>query len=200
MYLLIFNINFYFLIVICLTSTSLLLATLRTKFHLFIACTLLYSFLGFYFNLDGMMLVLLTTEFTVILIFLMTYMQLYAKHDFMVKSTFSMLPVVAVLCLTPIYNFSETFFYYVSYYKLCNHIVSSDFYVIYYLLFEKLPLLVIIVTLAISLFSLFFIILFFNIKLVKNTGNANLKSINFLRKQNLTKQTSFKTRLYTFQN
>jgi hypothetical protein len=151
-------------------------------------------------DLDGIFLVFITAEFTIFLLFLMTYLQLYSNYNFTITKL-NFWPLVIFFGLF-IVNYSplNSFYHYNSFYKTINHVVSSDFYILYYFLFEKLPLLVIILTVVISLFSLFFIVMYFSMKLVKLESQKNIKNLYFLRKQVLVKQTTFSSKLYTFQN
>jgi len=151
-------------------------------------------------DLDGIMLVMLTTEFTIVLLFLMTYIQLYANYSFLTnKYTYKYLVFVLLLFFLQAYP-GNIYMYHNSYYKLTNHIVASDFYILYHFLFDSLPILVLFLTLIISFFSFFFIVLYFSLKLTKLMSTKDVKSLHFLRKQNMLKQTSFKSNLYTFQN
>lgn len=200
MYSLMFNFSFYLLISLLLVSVLTLFATLRKRFFFFMLVVILFSMWGFLLDLDGMMLVLLTAEFTIVLLFLMTYIQLYSNYNFIAGSS----KVYYLLAFTPLaiwyYTPLHSVHFYTSYYTAINHVVASDFFILYYFLFDKLPILVILMTLIISFFSLFFIVVYFNLKLVKNAGRKASKDLYFLRKQTLTKQTSFNTRVYTFQN
>lgn len=195
-----FNFSFYLLLTLVLVAVIMLFASLRKRFFFFILLVIIFSVWGFLLDLDGMMLVLLTAEFTIVLLFLMTYIQLYSNYQFInngisYKFLLLLLPPL-VICYTPLYSFS----FYSNYYTSINHIVASDFFILYYFLFDKLPSLVILMTLIISFFSLFFIVLYFNLKFTKNLKALGTKNLYFLRKQTLVKQTSFNTRLYTFQN
>ena len=193
--------NFSFYLIICLTIISLtfLSSTLRKKFILFVLLVVFFSIWGFSFDLDGIFLVFLTAEFTIFLLLLMTYMQLYSNYTFL-SSNVSYYFVIFLIFYLFIFNTSETFYTNVSFYKALNHFVSSDFFILYYFLFEKMPILVIFLTLIISFFSLFFIIMYFSLKLTKLKLQKRLKSFHFLRKQVLSKQTNFSSRTYTFQN
>lgn len=194
------NFSFYLFLVLVITSYTLLYTTLRKKFFFFIIIIITYAVWGFMLNLDGMMLVMLTAEFTIILLFLMTYIQLYSNYSFITKQ-FSYKYIFGFLILFLfLFQAPNVFFNSVSYYKLINHIVASDFYILYYFLFDKLPIIVVFLTLIISFFSLFFIILYFSLKLTKLESTKNTKSLYFLRKQNLAKQTEFRASLHTFQN
>lgn len=151
-------------------------------------------------DLDGMMLVLLSAEFTIVLLFLMTYIQLYSNYTFLAGSGkwryIGFFGALLPLFYTPLHTFS----FYVSFYSSISHIVASDFFILYFFLFDKLPILVIFMTLVISFFSLFFIVVYYNLKLVKNSNRKSSKDLFFLRKQTLTKQTNFNTRVHAFQN
>jgi hypothetical protein len=197
-YNLILNTSFYLFIFIVLTSFIFLFIDLRRKFLFFILLIICYSIWGFMLDLDGIMLVFLTAEFTIFLLFLMTYLQLYGNFSFMAQKINYLL---LIICFLPLFFYSPlfSFYFYNSFYKSLFHVVSSDFYILYYFLFEKLPLLVILITLIISFFSLFFIILYFNLKIAKLNLTKSTKNLYFLRKQQLLKQTNFSSKLYTFQ-
>lgn len=195
-----FNFSFYLFLTIILVSVTLLFTSLRKKFLYYILGVVLFAVWGFLLDLDGMMLVLLTTEFTIILLFLMTYAQLYSNYTFIKFTVNYRYLLIFFVILLFVYEPLNTFYFYSCYYKSINHVVSSDFYILYYFLFEKLPLLVILMTLIISFFSLFFIVAYYSMKLVKLDAHKSLKNLYFLRKQNLIKQTAFTTKVYTFQN
>ena len=146
-----------------------------------------------------MFLILLTAEFTILLLFFMTYTQLYSQFNFFIQKKLSK-KIIIVLVLIPVFSDLTPNLYYVNFYQSLTHVVTSDFFIIYYLLFDKLPLLTIFITLIISLFSLFFILIYFTLKSVKNEERYKVKQLYFLRKQNLQKQTNFSSKLYTFQN
>lgn len=146
------------------------------------------------------MLVLLTAEFTIFLLFLMTYTQLYENFNFLsIKKPKNVYVFVISLCLLFQGSYVGTL-YYINFYNLLSHTVSSDFFILYYLLFDILPSITIFVTLIIGLFSLFFIALYFNLKLIKMKNDIKVQSVFFLRKQNTIKQTNFKVNIHTFQN
>lgn len=197
-YSLISNLSFYLVIALTLISLNFLAATLRKKFILFILVVIAFSIWGFIFDLDGIFLVFLTAEFTIFLLLLMTYLQLYSNYTFL-SPQISYYLSIPILFYFFVFNHSNSFYTYTSFYKALNHFVSSDFFILYYFLFEKMPILVIFLTLIISFFSLFFIIMYFSLKLTKLKSQKASKSLHFLRKQLLTKQANFSSKLYTFQ-
>ena len=181
-------------------SINFLLVTLRLKLIFFILITLVCSIWGFLYNLDGMMLILLTAEFTIFLFFLMTYTQLYENFIFLTKKLNSKWIIFIFFYFIVNKLGYNTGVYFTNFYNSTTYLISSDFFIIYYLLFDSLPVLTIFITLIIGLFSLFFIALYFNFKLIKLTNHMSFKNILFLRKQNMLKQTKFKSSIYTFQN
>jgi len=157
LYGLLLNFSFYLFTIIIFVSLVLLFTSLRKKFMFFILVVLSYSIWGFLLDLDGMMLVLLTTEFTIVLLFLMTYIQLYHNFSFVTFYVNYRYLAIFLIFFIIFYEPLNSFYFYTNYYQSVTHIVSSDFYILYHFLFEKLPLLVILMTLIISFFSLFFI-------------------------------------------
>lgn len=171
---------------------------IRFKFLYFILLVISYAILGFLFNLDGMMLVVLVAEFTIILLFFMTYMQLYTNFSFLSKNFKTYFFGVLVV----VFFFSDSIhlnYFYVSFYKSINYIVSTDFFILFYILFINSKFFVIFITLILTFFSLFFILLYFYLKEVKNCTKIYTNNLYFLRKQSLLKQTNYFNNLCSFQ-
>lgn len=153
------------------------------------------------YDLDGLFLILMVSEFTIFLVLLMTYLQLYNNFSFLVKvqsKKYLWLPFVVILL-----NFTDSSavsLHFISIYKSLSLNLSTDFFLLYYLLFDKITLITVFLILIISFFSLFFIILYFFLKLTKQSEFKIFKTQYFLRKQALSKQIVFKNSLYAFQN
>ena len=199
-YLLSFNLSFYLFLSITFWSIFLLVSDLRKKFISFILVVFLFSVFGFVHDLDGIFVIFLIAEFTIFLVFLMSYTQLYSSYSFISSKIRVSSIIVIVIAILFNYNSTNSFYFYSSYYNSLNSIISSDFYILYHLLFDQMPVLTLIVILIISFFSLFFIIMYFSLKLVKSFSKINYKNVYWLRKQSLLKQTTFLNKLYTFQN
>lgn len=194
-----FNITSYLLVLLILLVFFFCSCNLRYKITLFILITILLTVVGCLLDLDGIFLVFLTAELTIILLLIMVYLQVYKTSLFESQRN----PVIvlgSILVISIFLAHTNQFFYHINYYRAISFIVSSDFFLLYYLLFEKLVIGTLYVILIISLFSLFFICLYFNLKLTKVTKQIELKNIYFLRKQVLHKQTNFSQNLYSFQN
>ncbi len=199
-YLLSLNLSFYLFLFILFWSIFLLFCDLRKKFISFILVIVLFSILGFLHDLDGVFIIFLIAEFTIFLVFLMSYTQLYNNFTFLTtKVNFSISFIVIFIFLIN-YKINNTFHFFHSYYNSLTYIVSGDFYILYYLLFDQLPLITFIIIFIISFFSLFFIIMYFSLKLVRSFQSSDSKNLYFLRKQVLLKQTTFSNKVYTFQN
>ena len=199
-YLLSLNLSFYLFLSIMFWSIFLLFSDLRKKFISFILVIFLFSVFGFLHDLDGIFIIFLIAEFTIFLVFLMSYTQLYFNYSFVTSKLNTSILLIVIIGVLFNYNISNSFHFYHSYYNSLNYIISSDFYILYYLLFDQMPVLTLVVIFIISFFSLFFIIMYFSLKLVKSFSKLNYKNIYWLRKQSLVKQTTFLNKLYTFQN
>ncbi len=192
--------NYLFFLVGLLSVLSYLFITtsIRFKFLYFILLVISYSILGFLFNLDGMMLVLMVAEFTIILLFFMTYMQLYTNFSFLSKNFNGKFLFILLF----FFAFSDDVYLtyiYISFYKSVNHVVSSDFFILFYILFLNSKFLVIFITVILTFFSFFFILLYFYLKEVKTTFKSCANNLYFLRKQVLLKQTGYFNNITSFQ-
>lgn len=199
-YLLSLNLSFYLFLSISFWSIFLLFSDLRKKFISFILVVFLFSVFGFLHDLDGIFIIFLIAEFTIFLVFLMSYTQLYSNYSFVSSNLNISILLIVIIGVLLNYNVTNSFHFYYSYYNSLNYIVSSDFYILYYLLFDQMPVLTLVVIFIISFFSLFFIIMYFSLKLVKSFSKLNYKNLYWLRKQSLLKQTTFSNKIYTFQN
>lgn len=199
-YLLSLNLSFYLFLSITFWSIFLLISDLRKKFLSFILVVFLFSVFGFMHDLDGIFIIFLIAEFTIFLVFLMSYTQLYSSYSFINSKWRISIVLVFIVIILLNYSATNSFHFYHSYYNSLNLIVSSDFYILYYLLFDQIPVLTLVIIFIISFFSLFFIIMYFSLKLVKSFSKINYKNVYWLRKQSLLKQTTFLNKLYTFQN
>jgi hypothetical protein len=199
-YLLSLNLSFYLFLSISFWSIFLLFSDLRKKFISFILVVFLFSVFGFLHDLDGIFIIFLIAEFTIFLVFLMSYTQLYSNYSFVSSNLNISILLIVIIGVLLNYNVTNSFHFYYSYYNSLNYIISSDFYILYYLLFDQMPVLTLVVIFIISFFSLFFIIMYFSLKLVKSFSKLNYKNLYWLRKQSLLKQTTFSNKIYTFQN
>lgn len=201
LYLLESNVTFSLVLALTAFTYSFITTSLRHKFFFFLLLLFFFSIWGFLYNLDGMILILLITEFTVFLLFLMTYTQLYSNFQFTTKKPLTSIYFL-VFYLYIIWGFNSHNFTlsYVSYYNDLTAVIAADFFILYFVLFDKLPLVVLFIVLIIGLFSLFFILIYFNLKIIKYQHHIKLNTVYFLRKQRLVKQTNFKSNLFTFQN
>jgi hypothetical protein len=175
----------------------LLNAQLRVKFTLFVVNLYFIFIFGTFLYLDGYFFILIITEFTLILLFLVVYTQLYSSltqprnYPYFYKFSF----IFFIL-----YNNSaELTFLYFSYFDYIYLLRSIDFFIFFYFFFIKFYLLTILVILIISFFSIYFILLYFFLKTLNIDFFKSIKTLKILRKQNISKQAIFTSKLRFFQ-
>lgn len=189
-----------YLLLLSFTSLKFLLLNIRDKLLYFICVCYLFSIWGYCYGLDGLFLIFLITELTVFLLLVMSYTYIYSNLSFFNKTPNYLVPLLLVLTflLLPHYNlmFSLSFNDIHSY---LYQIVSSDFFFIFYFLFNSNGLVTVLLTLIIGLYSLFFILVYFSLKSVKfSLFNRNL-NLSLLRKQSILKQYKGLSSLFIFQ-
>lgn len=137
-------------------------------------------------SLETFGFILLLTELTIIFLFLIVITQfttklLQTKFYLPFYLTLSLL----ILCLqefdTNITLNSS------SYYSAMFLVITADYFFIYYFLIIYLDITAY-VALILGLFSIYFILLFYQLKNLQQQKNKNIKSIYLLRKQNLVHQ------------
>ena len=98
------------------------------------------------------------------------------------------------------YNFYELKTINYKNYYVHSNIIFNDFFYIYNSFFEKYALLTLFTLVIITLYSIFFILLFYQIKNYNSHEQKKIKNIYFLRKQNILHQTNFNTKIRIFKN
>ena len=191
------NIDLFNLIFIFLINYFLITSNIREKFFLFILLFLIFSSIGFYYNLDGLIMLFMVCELSIILIFITIFSQLYSFDKKKKKISFSYSIIVVFLLNLNFY--STNLLKYKNFYSFYS-ININDFYYIYNSYFEKQILITIFISVLITLYSLFFILLYFNFKKIQNIEFKKKSKINLLRKQNLIHQVNYKNKIRIFQN
>lgn len=192
-----FNLIFFllFIIIIKIFNEFFYETNIRKKFFLFIILFLFFFSLGLYYNLDGIIFIFVISEFSVLLIFITMFSQLYSYSKKSIKYSSNIL-FFLLFCLNIIFYDSKIISYnnFYSYYN----IHFNDFYYFFNFFFEKQILVTFLIIFIITFYSIFFILLYFNLKKKQNIENSNLKQINILRKQNIIKQANYNTKIRTF--
>lgn len=184
------------IIIIYVINTFILEVNIRKKFFLFLIIFFIFLSIGLYYNLDGIVLLFTISELSVLLIFITMFSQIYSysKNGAKINS-------IIFFTLIIIINFQYyeiNLITYTNFYSFYN-INLNDFYYIYNYYFEKQILLTILVIMLITLYSIFFIILYFNIKKKQNIESSKNKQFNLLRKQNIIHQSNYNTNIRNFQ-
>jgi hypothetical protein len=175
---------------------------IQKKILYFFILLILFNNLLLYFNFDGLSIIFLLTELTIIVVFILVYTTIYTKLIILTKNYKLNYLFINILILY-IYSYNIktlTTFSYINYYSFLSIIVQNDFFFIYYFFFINYLFISFFLIVILSLFSLFFIILFFNLKKIKNKLKIDKKKIFFLKKQELIEQINFTNQLRNFQN
>jgi hypothetical protein len=193
------NLSYLFLFVslLFLIINFIFNVNVRKKFFLLLILLLVFSGIGIYYNLDGLIMMFFISELSVILIFIVMFSQLYSFNVEKLKQHNSYLLIVFFLINFNYYEVNVILYKnYYSYYV----VVLNDFYYIYNAYFEKQIIITILVTLIITFYSIFFILLYFNIK--KNSHNIKntSKNLYLLRKQNILHQSNYNAKIKFFKN
>lgn len=157
---------------------------------------------GVYYSLDGFVLILGATEFTILLVFMLvsTRLPLYLKSNLRgikgVKSLMGIFFGFYLLVSQPILTYTINF---CNYYAISSQVVSADFFIFFYIFFIKYPILVFLLTLLLGLLSIYFIVLFYCLKQVSVNIRQEHTTYNFIRRQTLVKQATFISSVRTMQ-
>lgn len=169
---------------------------IRKKFCLFLIIFFLFIFIGFYYNLDGIIMLFILSELSVLLVFIILFSQIYTytKKN---KKISSFLIFFCIIIIN--FNYFEiSLLNYKSFYSFYN-ILLNDYYFIYNFYFEKQILLTITILFIITFYSIFFIFLYFNLKKKQNIEHKKIMQINLLKKQNIIHQSNYKNSMRNFQ-
>jgi hypothetical protein len=188
-----------FSIYIYIISKFIVATNIRIKFFLFIINCFILVGLGFYYNLDGLMMLFFVCELTIILVFAILFSQLYSYYKEKHTSKLPLIVLFIAILVININHYSLTLIDIKSFYSYSN-ILVNDFYYIYNLYFEKEVLLTIFTLFIITLYSLFFIFLYYILQSKAQTTLKVKKKIYLLRKQNLMHQNNYNTKTRLFKN
>lgn len=180
-----------------LINKFLIITNIRRKFFLFIVLMLGSSFIGLYYNLDGIIMMFLITELSVVLIFVTLFSQIYSytkKTTKLVNNFF-----IFFIIVLNIEFYDIKILNYNSFYSFVN-INLNDFYYLYNFFFEKQPLVTVFIIFLLTIYSIFFILLYFNFKKFQNKEDLKVKNLFLLRKQNLIHQANHNSKIRIFQN
>lgn len=176
--------------------------SIRLKFLSFFFLICWAGIFGFYYNFDGIIFILLLTEFTLLFVFLLLFTRLTISVE--VKH----LPALTfIYCLILSLVFYYVFFQQpllftmvkTIYSIFTTYIISSDFFIFFYFFFYSYPLLVVLLAVLLGLFSIFFIFIYFNIKVLGLVTYQKTLTTKILRKQQLVHQSAYIPSLRTFQ-
>lgn len=193
-----FNITYItlFITFLFILNQFLIETNIRKKFFLFLIIFFLFMIIGLYYNLDGIIMLFVISELSVLLVFITMFSQLYSYNtkSLRIKSFL----FITLLLLLNYSFFNSNLIKYGNFYEFYN-ITLNDFYYIYNYYFEKQILVTILIMFIITIYSIVFILFYFNIKRKSNIEQSKYKQITLLRKQNLLHQSNYSTKTRTFQ-
>lgn len=192
-----FLLNLYcFLIwrVCCLTLFKAKLA----YFAALIICTAVWCF---YFSFDSLTFFFLSTEFLIITLFVIisltsNFLKPKVYGEFIsLRSLMIGVNIVYFLTVVGLDGFS--LFYY-SFYSSCKEVISSDLYTFYLFFFVDFTLVLVYLIIILSLFTFFFVLVYFQIKNCNSLQKRKKTFLFILKKQNILRQAVFKTQVSCF--
>lgn len=193
-----FNLKYLilFILFIFIINKFILSTQIRFKFILLLIILLIVSSISIYYNFDGLTMMFLVSELSVILIFIVMFSQLYTYNTEKNKEYNLYLYLIFLLNIN---YYESSLISYKNYYSY-NEIIINDFFYIYNIYFEKQILITIFITLIITLYSIFFILLYYNLKLKIQNKTIITKNLYLLRKQNTIHQSNYNTKIRFFKN
>jgi hypothetical protein len=197
-FLLLFNFCylFCFSILLFVLNKFFLEINIRKKFFLFLIIFFFFMCIGLYYNLDGIIMLFVISELSVLLIFITMFSQLYSFNTKTNKMSsffifFSLLGLNFSFFNTKVLSYCNFYSYF--------NVTLNDFYYIYNYYFEKQILVTLLIMFIITLYSIFFILLYFSIKKKQNIEQTKINSLSLLRKQNILHQSNYSPTTRTFQ-
>jgi hypothetical protein len=185
-----------FLILLFLINLFFIETNIRKKFFLFLVIFFCFIGIGLYYNLDGIIMLFVISELSVLLVFITMFSQLYSFTN--KSSKISSFFILSLMIFINYSFYDSKLIKYGNFYEFYN-ITSNDFYFIYNFYFEKQILLTLLIIFIITLYSIVFILFYFNIKKKNNIEDSKYKQIVLLRKQNLNHQSNYSSKTRIFQ-
>lgn len=175
----------------------------RKKFLFFLFFLFFLSSWGFTYSWDGWTCLMLLTELLVILLFLLVWLSFkFISNNSLILSQIKIIYFLTTLSIylsvLPLSYSNYVYSYQILYWYNFN-ILSSDFHLMFKFFFLDYSVTVFIITLILSLISLFFICFYLLLKNIQSTKKIKHKLIYILRKQQMTKQATFKSQIRSFQ-
>lgn len=181
----------------------ILVSSIRVKFLYFFLLLFTSAYWGFLFSFDGIIFILLLTELTLILVFILLFFKLSFQLTNTRISNYIILSFILVFNISFLsYFWVEYSLVYLAYYTYTTFyvfIITSDFFIFFYSLFFTLPYITTMLGALLGLFSIFFILIFFILKMYSVKQKYFKKQLFLLRKQNVIHQSIQLTILQTFQ-
>lgn len=177
-------------------------ANFRYKVKYFLSFLATIALFGFSASYDGCILLLLLTEFFILLVFFLIYLTADKLQDFFIVAPISFRNfsffTFFIYFLTVGFSLSGYSYQHFNFYEASLDVTTSDFFAFYQFFFIYAPLLVAYCGLILSFFIIFFVFFYFQLKKIQVQGLRRTLSIDILRKQNALKQSKHKAQIRVF--
>lgn len=174
----------------------------RYKVKYFLGFLFIISIFGFMASFDGCILLLLLTEFFIVLIFFLMYLTSLkfqtSKLPIFFSFNFFLFTTIFVYFFSVTLSLGNFPFQYSAIYESTLDTFSSDFFLFFQFYFVTEPVLVIYCGLILSFFIIFFICFYFQLKQMQIQASKKNDSVEVLRKQNGLKQAKHKAQIRIF--
>lgn len=196
--------DFILVFLISIATWNLFTAiSFRYKIYYFLINICLFSIWGFSASFDGLVLMMLVTEFSVAVFFIFLFITAkFKKEQSLISSKLLWFHIVLTIFFYLIsidLSISTFYYYFNNIYPYINDIVAHDLAIVYLFVLFFNPMITVHLSVILGLFSLFFICVFFTIKFLKQVVDNRPKEILALRKQLLYHQSNYGSRIRTFQ-
>lgn len=174
----------------------------RYKVKYFLGFLFTVSLLGFLASFDGCMLMLLLTEFFIVLVFFLIYLTSnkieVARLSTIISFKTYVFVCFTIYCFGTVYSMGGFPYQYSNMYEASLDTFSSDFFLFFQFYFVTEPALVVYCGLLLSFFIIFFICFHFQLKQMQAQAAKKNDSVEILRKQNALKQAKHKAQIRKF--
>ena len=196
--------DFFLALIISFATWNLFVAeSFRYKIYYFLLNICLFSIWGFTGSFDGLVLMMLVTEFSVAIFFIFLFITAKFKKEQNNISTkiiwFHIILTISLYFYSIDLSFATFFYFFNNIYPYVNDIIAHDLAIIYLFVLFFNPIITIHLSVILGLFSLFFICMFFTFKFLKQFGYGRSQQTLTLRKQSLYLQSYYNVRIRTFQ-
>lgn len=189
---------FFFTLWFTITTQSF-----RYKFIYFLLFLGTVAAWGFWYSYDGVIFIMLLTEFLIVLLFLLVFLSFKFQTKNTIKNSklffFFYTVLLCIYILSLPFSTSKQFSTFNFLYAYTLDIVSGDLFLFFHFFFVEAPVVVVFVALTLGLISIFFVASYYCFRFLQQRRDKNINSVFILRKQLQAKQAYFRPHIRIFQ-